>query len=113
MSQWAAANCSSVTESLFGTDSGRISKELVAGLMRNNYGQDFSDANGLVCMTAVAPLAAGGSKAAWSVLGGNRKVVEGLIQACADCTVALNRDVISISKQEQGSRHAYQVRHRP
>jgi hypothetical protein len=48
-----------------------IARELVAGLMLNNYGQDWRTANGLVCMTAVAPLAAGGSEAAWSVAGGN------------------------------------------
>ena len=48
--------------------------ELVSGLMRNNYGQPHSDAGALCCFTAVAPLAAGGSRAAFRIAGGNAQL---------------------------------------
>ena len=48
--------------------------------MRNNYGQPHSSAGALCCFTAVAPLAAGGSKAAFGIQGGNARLAERMLK---------------------------------
>lgn len=58
----------------------RIASGLVAALMRNNYGQDWAESGALCCFTAIAPLAAGGSRAARRVREGNAAVMRGLFQ---------------------------------
>ena len=57
-----------------------VAAELVSALTRNNYNQDFERMGALCCFTAVAPLAAGGSAAAWSVPGGNAQIARGLLE---------------------------------
>ena len=48
--------------------------------MRNNYGQPHGSAGALCCFTAVAPLAAGGSKAAFGIRGGNARLAERMLE---------------------------------
>ena len=100
MERFTQMNCSQAMDELLGSHSLLIVKELVAGLMYNNYGQDWRSANALVCLTAVAPLAAGGSKAAWSVVGGNRRMIQGLLEECGErCAVRPGREVLEVATQ--------------
>ena len=85
-----------------------IITELVQGLMRNNYGQDYQNANELVCMTAVAPLAAGGSAAAWSVEGGNEQLPARLLERSGS-VVRMNATVTFVG---EGQTRAYRVGYR-
>ena len=76
MNQWPHRACGAALAAA----GGAALAELVGGLMRNNYGQPHSDAGALCCFTAVAPLAAGGSKAAFRIEGGNARLAARLLK---------------------------------
>ena len=90
-------SCEGFMAQLFGDAEALISRELLGGLMMNNYGQDWRGANALVCATAVAPLAAGGSASAWSVVEGNDQLATKAFQE-AGAEVQLGRRVLRISR---------------
>ena len=69
--------------------------------MLNNYGQDWRGANALVCATAVAPLAAGGSAAAWSVAEGNAELARGALQQAEVAAVRLGRRVVAVQRRHR------------
>lgn len=98
-----------MTEMMGGDADALISRELLGGLMMNNYGRDWRKANALCCATAVAPLAAGGSAAAWSVVEGNDQLAVNAFQE-AGAGVRLARRVVKVSRSREGPRE-YIVRH--
>ena len=100
---------------MFGGDGeALIASELLAALMWNNYGQDWRPANALVCATAVAPLAGGGSAAAWSVVGGNEQLAVRAVEE-SGATVRLGRRVLSVgvAPAQTEAAHEYVVRTAP
>ena len=62
-----------------------ILNELVMGMTRVNYNQDFYDLSALVCMTSISALGNGGSDAIWNVKQGNQylssKMIENAIKS--------------------------------
>lgn len=82
MEQWPRVSCEEAMEALVGKDA-LISDELIAGLTLNNYGQQWAQMGALCCFTAVAPVAAGGSHAAFNVVGGNAGIARGLLSAAS------------------------------
>ena len=71
--------------------------------MRNNYGQPHGDAGALCCFTAVAPLAAGGSKAAFRIEGGNARLAARLLER-AGVTLHLSTRVLGVTRAEAAAR---------
>ena len=107
--------CEVAMHEMFGGDGeALIASELLAALMWNNYGQDWRPANALVCATAVAPLAAGGSAAAWSVVGGNEQLAVRAVEE-SGATVRLGRRVLSVgvAPAQTEAAHEYVLRTAP
>ena len=100
LDMWPKQSCADAMAETVGRNR-RISEELVAGLMHNNYGQAWRPSGALCCFTAIAPLAAGGSSAAFRVVGGNAAIARGLF-ARARARVNLQQRVSSISPQADG-----------
>ncbi|KAL1525654.1 hypothetical protein AB1Y20_020504 [Prymnesium parvum] len=107
MQGWPRRSCEEAVGGLVG-DRARISEELVAGLAHNNYGQDWAQMGALCCFTAIAPLAAGGSKAAFSVVGGNAGLARGLF-AKAGAKVHLAHRVTAVTRTEKPTAGAFNV----
>jgi len=108
MQGWAERNCSDGLSEVLGENDTLAATELVAAFMRNTYNQDWATANTLVCMTAVAPLTAGGSSAAWSVQGGNHQIVKALLNS-SQANVRLGRTVEAIHPSDDEG--GYRLRH--
>ena len=79
--EWPRRSCAEAMAVLFSDAAAPAATELVAGLMRNNYGQDWAPSGALCCFTAIAPLAAGGSAAAIGLVGGWEGLARGLLQS--------------------------------
>ena len=97
---WPKRSCADAMETVIGRH-GRISAELVAGLMHNNYGQPWRQSGALCCFTAIAPLAAGGSSAAFRIVGGNAAVARGLFTR-ARARVHLRQRVSNVTLRADG-----------
>ena len=115
MDDLSERSCEEVMAAVLGDPDALISRELLGGLMMNNYGQDWRAANALVCATAVAPLAAGGSEAAWSVVEGNDQLAARAFQE-AEAEVLLGRKVMRIARRSADPKQpedigGYVVRH--
>lgn len=73
-----------------------IIDEIVAGVMRNNYGQD-TNVNAFVGLVSMA----GNSDELWAVKGGNQKLVHGLLRYC-NANVFTSSPVTSIKAHGKG-----------
>ena len=124
LNEWPQRSCAEAMAALFSDAAAPAATELVAGLMRNNYGQDWAPSGALCCFTAIAPLAAGGSAAAFGLVGGWEGLTRGLLQSSsgsrsrrgsageddpAAATIGatkpllhLNRQVTSVAAQDDG-----------
>ena len=71
--------------------------------MANNYGQRWQPAGALCCFTAIAPLAAGGSKGTARVEGGNARVAAGLVSR-SGARLRLSTRVVAVSPASSGTR---------
>lgn len=94
-------SCTDAVGRALSSASSNAATELVSALMRNNYGQPWAPAGALCCFTAVAPLAAGGSKAAYRIVGGNARLVEALLRR-SGATLHLNTTVTSVTATSRG-----------
>mmetsp|Transcript_7637 Transcript_7637/g.23839 ORF Transcript_7637/g.23839 Transcript_7637/m.23839 type:complete len:548 (-) Transcript_7637:426-2069(-) len=101
MAQYPPSTCETVLGDMLSSASSSAADELVSALMRNNYGQAWRPSGALCCFTAVAPLAAGGSKAAYRIVGGNARMVEGLF-ARSGAVIHLNTTVHSVTTAPSG-----------
>eukprot|EP01083_Nonionella_stella_P074505 202139_1 len=94
--------------------------ELVTGIIRANYNQNFYDMNALVCMTALGGLAGDGVNGVWSVREGNQEVSKRMIQnAMRSCNeedsstsqinLQLAKRIVSVTKLNGHSKYRYKV----
>ena len=93
MEEWPARACGAA----LGEVAAEGTAELVEALMRNNYGQAAAPAGALCCFTAVAPLAAGGSKAAFKIEGGNAQLAARLL-ARANASTRFGHRVTAVER---------------
>ena len=99
MEEWPARACGAA----LGEVAAEGTAELVEALMRNNYGQDAAPAGALCCFTAVAPLAAGGSKAAFKIEGGNAQLAARLL-ARANASTRFGHRVTAVERRPRRGR---------
>jgi hypothetical protein len=94
-------SCTEAAGQALSSASSPVATELISALMRNNYGQSWAPSGALCCFTAVAPLAAGGSKAAHRIVGGNARLAEALLRR-SGAVVHLNTTVTAVTATSRG-----------
>ena len=96
----------------------RILNELVTGITRVNYNQNFYDMHALVCMTSISAIGSGGSDAIWNVKEGNQQLSKRMIQNAIESNkvdkinnikLKLSRKVTSIIKMDPKSMYKYKI----
>lgn len=99
MDRWPERSCEAAMAELLGSATHPAATELVSALVLNNYGQPWAVTGALCCFTAVAPLAAGGSAAAFHISGGNAQLSEGLFARSA-ASMHLSTTVAAVTVDE-------------
>ena len=95
-----------------------ILNELVTGITRVNYNQNFYDLNALVCMTSVSAIGSATSDAIWSVKEGNQQLSVRMIQNAIKSNtkpednsikLKLSKKVASITKLDSNAAYKYRL----